>query len=53
MKKRVSQPDNEQASIEDIVGSNIPVGFDNYNGTLDVDLIAKHEELRPGQKIAS
>lgn len=46
MKKRVSQPDNEQASIEDIVGSNIPVGFDNYNGTLDVDLIAKHEKLR-------
>uniref|UniRef100_A0A7S0AVP7 CRAL-TRIO domain-containing protein n=1 Tax=Minutocellus polymorphus TaxID=265543 RepID=A0A7S0AVP7_9STRA len=44
MKKRVSQPDAEQASIEDIVGSNIPVGFDNYNGTLAFDLITKHEE---------
>jgi len=43
MKKRVSQPNDEQKSIEDIVGSNIPVGFDDYNGTLAVDLIAKHE----------
>ena len=50
MKMRVSQPDNEQASIEDIVGSNIPVGFDDYNGTLAVDLIAKHEEERAAQK---
>ena len=50
MKMRVSQPDNEQASIEDIVGSNIPVGFDDYNGTLAVDLIAKHEEEKAAQK---
>ena len=50
MKMRVSQPDTEQASIEDIVGSNIPVGFDDYNGTLAVDLIAKHEEEKAAQK---
>ena len=52
MKMRVSQPDTEQASIEDIVGSNIPVGFDGYNGTLAVDLIAKHEEEKAAQKLA-
>lgn len=50
MRMRVSQPDTEQASIEDIVGSNIPVGFDDYNGTLAVDLIAKHEEEKAAQK---
>jgi len=45
MKKRVEQPGPDQASIEGIVGiKNIPVGFDSFNGTLAVDLIAKHEE---------
>ena len=44
MKKRVEQPANDQASIEGIVGiRNIPVGFDDFNGTLAVDMIAEHE----------
>lgn len=46
MKKRVEQPVGDQASIEGIVGiENIPVGFDSFNGTLAVDMIAEHEEL--------
>lgn len=46
MKKRVEQPVGDQASIEGIVGiNNIPVGFDSFNGTLAVDMIAKHEEM--------